>query len=445
MAASREHTLAETLAHAADSLPYYAPLGCAGKTLRLEDFPIVDAATVAECPESFYRLERFPDFLLTSGGTTGRVPSFFPVNYDELDTAMRARLDGAPRTADGWLSREQFDGVALHLTDLQHGLLLPPAHGQPVVCLPLEVGRHLPLIRRFLRDGIVVDSTRYDVVELFGSIVKLRALTRYLETVGENVAGTSIRRITTMAFHTSSTWRRQLSRSWNADVVESYGLTEFVQSVTRTCPACAAFHLPPTVHEELIALDLSGPVHAGPALLVLTALYPYRTSMPLIRYNTHDVVEPLRPCRLTSTNGLMLHGRDTAVLVNEGRVAVTALDALDAVDAVEASCPGSIAYDESVATVMSWGSGCNPEVFRDAGYAALSCRCVEEGRTEFLAVDVEVHGPEASRARVREVITEHLAARVMQRGIQDAAAASFRVRALRPGSLAREDLQITLI
>jgi hypothetical protein len=443
-----EERLAATLDYAAANVPYYQSLRLAGdRSLELGNFPIIDATTVAAAPELFYRLARFPDFVLTTGGTTCHGPVFLPVNYDELDLALRARLErtDSARNSDGFLVPERFDGVALHLTDLQHGLLLPPAHGQPVVSLPLEVGRHLPMVHRLLSEGLIVNDVQYPVVELFGSITKLRALTCYCEALVDGVPASDVRRITTMAFHTSDVWCQRLAEYWAARVVTSYGLTEFIQAVAAACPACQGFHLPPTVHAEFLALDLSEPVDDGPALLVLTALFPYRTSMPLIRYNTRDIVELLPICLLTGTRGFQLHGRQGSVVVDRGRVWLTAFDVLDAVDAAQERWPGAVCYDEAVATAMSWGSGCDRAVFRNCGYPVLCCRTRADTDRPALEVIVETAGTPRQREGVGKTIAELLSARASERFDERPSGPVVRVESIDQGELAARGLPLTLV
>ena len=169
MSVSIGSLLNASLKHAITFVPYYGALLLKDvEDPQLQEFPIINADIVSASPELFYHLDRFPDFVLTTGGTTSSGSSkFFLLNYDEADLAFRTNLS----LGEGFFFKpESFHGLVLNLTDMQHGLMLPPAHGQPVIILPLEVGRHLPLVIRFLREGLVVKGIRYKFIELFGSI-----------------------------------------------------------------------------------------------------------------------------------------------------------------------------------------------------------------------------------------------------------------------------------
>jgi hypothetical protein len=277
------------LAQACSRIPRYQSLRASrGYELQLPDFPIIDAEAVSERPEDYYCLDRFPDLVLTTGGTTAKPDKFYFLNYQEIEAAFAASTG----LEEGeMLDPRLFDAAAIILTDLQHGLILPPSHGQPVICLPLEVGRHFKLIERFLREGVVVGGRRFRVEQLFGSITKLRALTAYLEHKYQGGRGFGVNRIVAGAFHTSLQWRKRLETFWGASVQTSYGLTEFIGVESLECAHCGAYHIPKTVYPELLSEDLTTSVYRGPALLVLTTLYPYRVVMPLIRYNTKDYVE----------------------------------------------------------------------------------------------------------------------------------------------------------
>jgi phenylacetate-coenzyme A ligase PaaK-like adenylate-forming protein len=388
--------LEPTLAHARSTLPYYRALFAERDgQIGLEDFPVIDADLVSACPEQFYNLDRFPDFILTTGGTTGRDASFLPVKYEEVDLAFRSRLAAWPRR---FFAPEEFTGFVLNLVDLQHGLILPLGHGQPAVSLPLEVGRHFALVVRFLQEGLVINGCRYRVVALFGSTTKLRALTAFCRAQRMPGPEFGVKRITTAAFHASSSWTRRIREYWAADMVTAYGLTEFAEAATVECSACGGFHLPGTVHVEYLAPSTATPVSAGPARLVLTSVYPFRKTMPLIRFDTGDLVEVLPPCPLTLSVGFRFHGRRDGVLLGDkGDVLLTSLDVLDAVDELEDAIPGSICYDDAVPLVMSWGSGHDASAFRNTGYPALHCEVQQGLAGAVLHVTVEVEERSAGR------------------------------------------------
>jgi len=313
-----------------------------------------------------------------------------------------------------------------------------------VITLPLEAGRHLDLVVRFLRDGLVVNGQRYPVLGLIGSTTKLRALTTYCEAEGMAGAEFGVRRITTAAFHASGPWKRRLGDYWQAEIATAYGLTEFAEAATVGCRACGGFHLPETVHGEYLAVSSESPVEAGTARLVLTSLYPYRQAMPLIRYDTGDLVEVLPPCPLTLSCGFGLHGRRSAVLLgNGGEAQLTPLDVLEAIDELEDDHPGTVCHDEAVALVMSWGSGHEPATFRRAGYPALNCELRNSGEP-LLRVTLEIESRTGNEDIARG-LHDRLLERLERRAGPAADSPAVELECLGPGGLAERGLPLTII
>lgn len=435
--------LQATLEHARSALPYYHELFADHRgPVALEDFPVLDAGVVCEWPDRFYHLDRFPDFILTTGGTSARRPGYFPFEYAEMELAFRAKLGGWEGSS---LAPEGFPGLVLNLVDLQHGLVPPIGHGQPVVSLPLEVGRHLRLVVRFLRDGLLVRGRRYPVLQLIGAATKLRALTAYCEAEGFSGSEFEVQRITTAAFHTSGAWERRMREHWQADVATAYGLTEFAEATAVECGACGGFHLPEIVHVEYLPVDSIGHVEGGAYRLVLTALLPYRRTMPLIRYDTGDLVEPLPPCRLAGAPGFRLHGRRGAVLLSDdGKVLLTPLDVLDAIDDIDEWRPGVVRRDDAVPLVMSWGSGHTPKAFRQAGYPAVNCTVVEGARPA-LRLSVELEAGAVGAGEIAARLADRLLARQAERTRAAPDGSTLHVECLAAGGLAERDLPLTLI
>ncbi|HET8643788.1 MAG TPA: hypothetical protein VFM37_17765 [Pseudonocardiaceae bacterium] len=78
-----------------------------------------------------------------------------------------------------------------------------------------------------------------------------------------------------------------------ADVVDTYGSTE-VGTIACTCPACGAFHFMDGLYPEPVPAEASGPAGWGPDASVLAVSSTKRTSFPVVRLVTYDVVRGLR-------------------------------------------------------------------------------------------------------------------------------------------------------
>jgi hypothetical protein len=84
---------------------------------------------------------------------------------------------------------------------------------------------------------------------------------------------------------------------------------------------------------ELLDLHADQPARRGPGRLVFTSLVPWVTSMPLIRYDTHDVAIAGPLCRATGQTGLKVLGRRRHGLDLEGRFLLNAVDVREVLEA----------------------------------------------------------------------------------------------------------------
>lgn len=438
--------LAVTLEFVASHIPFYRQQGLTGAT-SIADFPVIDGRLIADRFHEFYHLTSVPDFIATTGGTSGGRSKALLLNYGEMESAFFARLgDDIDRDATGRFSVDPHVGLAILLSDHQHGFVLPPGHGQPVLTLPLEVGRHFELVIRMLREGLVIGGRRIAVTQLFGSITKLRVLTEYCAAQGLSSADFDVGRIIAFAFYTSERWKLTIADFWQADVTDAYGLTEFIGAVAVRCDGCGGFHVPPIVHSEYLDDDDQPLDGEGAARLVLTTLLPHRSAMPLVRYATGDVVHVLPRCRLHHGRGFALCGRSEAVLrdpANRKLVLLTPFDVMEAVEVMDARYGDLIVYDEQVSTVMGWGlAPPTPDLSR-AGYPQLNC-AVREGRLQ-VSIEVRTSNHTTSGDLQREMLER------FRHILRDRAPASpeteqrVDVSILPPGGLARAGLRVTLV
>jgi hypothetical protein len=359
--------LADTLDYVRRYIPFYSESGGDRRYRDLEDFPVLDSADLARYNHRLYYLENFPDFIATTGGTTSQNRKLLIRNYAELDAAF---MECAGGTEGGVPKSEGFNSFTLNLTDFQHGLTLPPRHGQSVVSLPLESGRQLPLLEAILREGLILKGRRIGASRIIGSATKLRALTAYCAAVDAGFVF-HVHELVSTAFYCSQIWRRKIREYWGAELRTAYGLSEFPEVTTICCPECGLYHLPPTVHSEILALHQDTPIVGRPGRLVLTSLLPFRRAMPLIRFDTGDIVEirPTPSCSIATT-GIEFFGREAQVLFNPEETEVL-LTPFDVVDAVEDVLGADLVRGTELETVMRFGIGDVTPDFSSVGYPEI--------------------------------------------------------------------------
>jgi hypothetical protein len=438
--------LASTLEFVAAHIPYYRDVA-GGEGLAIGDFPVVDGALIAERFHEFYQLDSVPDFIATTGGTSGGRSKALLLNYAEMDQAFLARIgEGVALDDAGRFPVGAFPGLAILLSDYQHGFILPPGHGQPVITLPLEVGRHFELVIRMLQDGLVIGGRTMPVTQVFGSITKLRVLTEYCRAQGLSAADFKISTIVSFAFYASQRWSAAISDFWRADVTDAYGLTEFLGAVALRCRCCGGFHMPSIVHAEYLDDEYRAIDGEGAAQLVLTTLLPYRSAMPLVRYATGDIISVLPPCAQHGGRGFHLCGRSNAVLRQASTprvILLTPFDVMDVVEKLDDMHGDLLVYDEQVGTVMGWGLPPPLPDLSRAGYPRL--HCAASGGRMMIAIEVrstKLADAEALRSDISSMLGDVIRARSPDGSASDD---WCEVIILPPGGLAERNLRVTLV
>lgn len=142
--------------------------------------------------------------------------------------------------------------------------------------------------------GAAPTSTQIEAIKeshpkvLFGSTSRIYRLTKEAERV-HNLASHGVEVVFTTSEYLSSSMRENLRRSWHADVVTHYGLTEMGLGVAIECQIGDGYHF----NETDLLLEIVDP-ETGEVLkegeegeMVFTTLD--REAMPILRYRTHDI------------------------------------------------------------------------------------------------------------------------------------------------------------
>ena len=302
--------------HARDSIPYYrerAGVLCDD----LSSFPVIDARFLHDNLHSLYRLERFPDFVLQTGGTTG-TPLILLRVIDEVEAVFQDRLGLAPGR---FLNRESYDAFVLRLIDFNHGTVVDPPHGQPVVAAPLENPTNFKNVVRLLDEGLYIAGRQVLAGVIVGSTAKLELLTSYLEM--NEIAPRQRWDVKLIVAHGSRLAvcaRERLETCWGVRVSTAYGLTEFALALSLECGGCGRLLIPDPVMHEILAPSSHARSDSGEGVLVLTGLVPFMRVQPLIRYATGDLVRhaPL-DCDECAGESVTLLGRaQDALIVDDG-------------------------------------------------------------------------------------------------------------------------------
>jgi hypothetical protein len=117
----------------------------------------------------------------------------------------------------------------------------------------------------------------------------LRAITHDTRALFPNRLRTYLEEVVSYGEYITQRWRKIYEETWNCNIVDRYSLSEFFGGATQS-PACGWYHFDPFVIPEVISSGTKETINEGVGLLLLTALYPFQESQPLIRYLTGDLV-----------------------------------------------------------------------------------------------------------------------------------------------------------
>src|SRR5437762_1705271 len=146
--------LTETLAYAATYIPFYQRLSRRRGQLAYRDLPVLTSAMVAEDYLDFSNLQRLPDGIVLTGGTTG-IPGLVFRSVDEEIVTYYHKTGLRPGEL---LPASAEYGITIHITGAQHGFGPRVHYNQPVISLPLGDIRHAHVIARLLSEGLKIDG-----------------------------------------------------------------------------------------------------------------------------------------------------------------------------------------------------------------------------------------------------------------------------------------------
>lgn len=311
----RQYLLSETLKYVLDRIPFYQKLRPLNSrpSVQLEDFPMIDNRIVSSNLWEFVALDSFPDYLVTTGGTTGAGSTITFRNDDEYQAVHSFLADYTNQEKATLDSIEDFTLDIFVNTNGHYPRRFP---GDPTLSVTLEQPAHAEIIRRLIQDGIHFGDRVVPARRVQSQNGTIRTLTGYFWVTGFEPRNFDMRSLLTYGGHLSETWTQRLRDFWGADVLTLYGLSEFAVGNAMQCRECGSYHYW-TAWPEFWAIDGAGPVESGDAQLVLTSLVPFTKVQPRIRYTTGDIVTLTGFCSLAEQQGFRFRGRLSSSVVDD--------------------------------------------------------------------------------------------------------------------------------
>jgi phenylacetate-coenzyme A ligase PaaK-like adenylate-forming protein len=331
----REHLLARSLTYAVDNVPFYRNLTQLREkrsSLELEDFPIVGKEQIAANLWDFVVLDRFPDYIVVSSGTEPGPPSISFRNEEEYQAAHHYFTGQSPAEFPDLNSITEF---TLDIFFNTNGYSWRKAPGWPALSVRLERRAHALLIRDLIQKGLVVGGRQLPARMIQCQNGPLRTLTGYFLVTDFSPRDFDITSVYGYGSHISSVWRERLEAVWGGEILTSYGLSEFAVGNARQCAFCGDYHFW-TAWPEFVALDMSGPVEKGDAILLLTSLVPFTQVQPRIRYLTRDFVTVTGRCEATDQMGFRFRGRTTSsAITSDGESLEVLLSEIELIEVLD--------------------------------------------------------------------------------------------------------------
>ncbi|MGO6795691.1 hypothetical protein ELH80_01115 [Rhizobium ruizarguesonis] len=330
----REQLLAETLDYALERVPYYKRfphLFPKALSLQLADFPLIDKDIVSTNLFDFLVLDRFPDYIISSGGTTVGAPNISFRNEEEYRAVHYYFTGGEPSAST------EFDtaGFGIDIFFNTNGHYWRKPSGWPLISVTLEQPAHADTIEKLIREGLIVGEKLLQARHIQAQNGPLRTLTGYYVSKGFLPHGFAITSLIAYGAHIPKVWRRRLREVWGAEVKTFYGLSEFAPGNALECPHCGGYHYW-TCWPEFLAINDDTAVSDGDARLVLTSLLPFTRVQPRIRYLTGDFVTVTGYCGEAKQLGFVFRGREISSAVgrteSHSEVILSEIDLLEALE-----------------------------------------------------------------------------------------------------------------
>ena len=280
-----------TIAHARARVPYYRdraaygePIGEeAGAAVSLGAIPSINRAIVAAAHADFLADDVHFRSVCHTSGVTG-APLEVYKSHEEIGFigAFFSRMIALPLAAPRRT-------LSLSFPTPHHGVPVPMPSPSIVFVGGVTDDALIKDAHRVLAADYRIDGEVRRISTLSGLGFQILFFTNYLLEQKADPAAFGLEGISVAGGFLPRHWRNFLEQAWGCPVHDRYSLTEAVGGATR-CPACDLFRSDLQVIFEVVDVDTGRPLTSGIGKLLATNLYPFAQMMPLIRYETGDLV-----------------------------------------------------------------------------------------------------------------------------------------------------------
>jgi hypothetical protein len=262
---------------------------------QLHRLPLLDKMTAIAHQHELVVGTAPAGFGIASSGTTRAEVDLPLLNVWRNDVEIEA--NHSEETEPGWV---------LVSISVNHGL---PGHPGPnELFVPWMYDRNSLAMLETVLSRPQPDGRRVTTLRI--STGALKVFTTWLLERNKKPAEFGVQVIGTNSFRLSPFWRQLVSDAFGgALIVDNYSLSE-IETCASECLFCGWHHwFGPPLAVEVLDLSTGKPSRNGTGRLVVTTLLPAGRSMPLIRYDTGDVVAVGPKCKAEDTYGIRFLGR----------------------------------------------------------------------------------------------------------------------------------------
>jgi phenylacetate-CoA ligase len=284
-----DRSLRRTARRLADLSPFYAErFAASGFQARTADattvlgLPVTTKADLVSRPQDFVCHGSRPHLATRTTGTTGRALEIWLSRY-EVEVAA----------AFGALSAVLHD--ELHADDVMqvHVSSRATAAVQLASLTCRLVGARCRVLGIIPADD-ALDALAGDATTMSVNASYLAELVVAAERRGLGPADFRLRRIDCVSEILSPAVRGAAEQTFGAPVSDNFGMTEVIPVTATSCSQGHLHHDLTMGHVEVLGLRSGSPAAPGElGSLVVTPYFPYRECMPVLRYDTRDVVRAL--------------------------------------------------------------------------------------------------------------------------------------------------------
>ncbi|WP_181137247.1 hypothetical protein, partial [Vibrio hyugaensis] len=265
---------------------------------NLYSYPIIDKKFILENYYDLVCSVDNSDYVINfTGGTTGEVlPLIRTKDEVEFNNKFRESLN---------LPCSSVNTILVDTSN--HGVCSTPFRRNEVV-LPLIHEKHYELLLDYMAFGVPSPQGKVKNIKLVINIGSFKRLCSFVEEKNL-LLNFSTEVICLYGDSISDYWRDKGRSLFQADIVTTYGMSEYSDSVGAECEHCGCYHMSYNVYEEFVKYPLEGADIENFGSILLTSLYPFYRTLPFIRYKTNDYFISYGLCESTGLQSYSFAGR----------------------------------------------------------------------------------------------------------------------------------------